>query len=495
MLNGEGGEAAWQDCYGGKAYAYLTKLPHLDIIISMTENSRQPDPRLSSELRKEANTVKGRSVYKLLRTMDKTQWWSPQKLEREQFRFLERLLNHARKTTKYYDGALANMGVMSAESLRQGAWAEVPILPRTTVNEFGDDMLSNNIPDRHGDSFSIYTSGTTGQPIKLIRTRLALLYWSAFTARDHLWHHRDLLGKFAAIRTSTKGKAMYPDGSRHPAWGAKDNVFKTGPSFGLNINSTTEQMVDWLQRKEPDYLLTHPTVVASLTRYCRDRGIRFNNLKEVITLSEILPHDLRTTVREVWGATLADMYSGREVGYLALQCPENPHYHVMGEGVYLEVLDDQNKAVGPGQTGRVVVTTLHNFAMPLIRYEIGDFAEVGGPCSCGRGLPVLTRIHGRKQNVLTLPTGESRWTLLSSGDIGAFMALAPIRQYQFAQIEKDAIEVRLAVLRALTTDEEIAIAEWTQSKFAYPFKITFSYAAELPRSKAGKFQDFISEMA
>lgn len=434
-------------------------------------------------------------MLKLLRQMDLTQWWSSERLAHEQFRFLERLMNHARWTTRYYAEALEHTPMVSSETLREGAWLEVPILPRANVNEFGEQMLSSDVPKRHGDKFSIYTSGTTGQPIKLIRTRLALWYWSAFTLRDHLWHQRDLQGKFAAIRTSSKGKATYPNGDSHHAWGSSDTVFKTGPSVGLNINSSTEQMVDWLQRMEPDYLLTHPTVVASLTRYCRDEGIRFSNLKEVITLSEILPHDLRQTVREVWGTKLSDMYSGREVGYLALQCPEHPHYHVMGEGVYLEVLDDDNQPVGPGKTGRVVVTTLHNYAMPLIRYEIGDFAEVGEPCSCGRGLPVLTRIHGRKQNVLTLPTGETRWTLLSSGDIRDFMALAPIRQFQFAQIEKDALEVRLAVLRDLTTDEEKAVAAWTQAKFAYPFRISFAYSPELPRSKAGKFQDFISELS
>ena len=113
---------------------------------------------------------------------------------------------------------------------------------------------------------------------------------------------------------------------------------------------------------------------------------------------------------EAWGVPLSDMYSGREVGYLALQCPQHDHYHVMSEGNFLEVLGDDGRPCQPGETGRVVVTTLHNYVMPLIRYEIGDFAEVGEPCPCGRGLPVLTRILGRQQNMLTLPTGESRWT-------------------------------------------------------------------------------------
>ena len=474
----------------------MLRVPDIDCCMSGLDGNpnSMPDVRLGPDLNSEARTPKGQSVLELLCQMDESQWWTPEHLEGEQFHFLERLLSHARQTTPYYDEALRHLRDMSADTLREGAWSEVPILARANVNEFGDQMRSKDVPVHHGESFPVYTSGTTGQPIKLIRTRLALWYWSAYTLRDHLWHNRNLQGKFAAIRTSTKGKAMYPEGDWHRAWGSSNTVFKTGPSYGLNINSSTEEMVDWLQRTAPDYLLTHPTVVASLTRYCRDEGIRIPNLKEVITLSEILPPDLRTSVQDVWGAKLSDLYSGREVGYLALQCPDHPHYHIMSEGVYLEVLDDDNQPVGPGKTGRVVVTTLHNYAMPLIRYEIGDFAEVGDLCPCGRGLPVLTRIHGRKQNILTLPTGETRWTLLSSGDIRDLTGLAPIRQYQFAQIEKDAIEVRLAVSRDLTKDEETAVAKWTQAKFVYPFRISFACSHDLPRSKAGKFQDFISEL-
>jgi phenylacetate-coenzyme A ligase PaaK-like adenylate-forming protein len=61
----------------------------------------------------------------------------------------------------------------------------------------------------------------------------------------------------------------------------------------------------------------------------------------------------------------------------------------------VEVLDEEGRPCAPGETGRVVATSLNNFAMPLIRYETGDTAEVGAPCPCGRGLPVLTRIMGR----------------------------------------------------------------------------------------------------
>jgi phenylacetate-CoA ligase len=454
----------------------------------------QTDPRLRVPLRPEAQTRRGKAVWTLLRAMDRTQWWPLERLEQEQFKFLGQLLNHARTTTKYYADVLADLPSTEPDALREGAWSDVPILPRATVNEEGLRMISRSIPQGDGKVSEIYTSGTTGRPIRFFRTQRALYYWSAFTIRDHLWHNRDFSGTFAAIRESAKGKAVYPRGVMATSWGRQDSVFQTGPFFGLNINSSIEQMVEWIGRINPDYLLTHPTVVAALARYCLEHGIRFSNLKQIETLSELIPPGLREATLEAWGVPLIDMYSGREIGYMALQCPQHPHYHVTAEGVYLEVLDPQNRPCAPGETGRVLVSALQNFAMPLIRYAIGDFAEVGEPCPCGRGLPVLKRILGRQQNMLTLPSGQQRWTLLSSGDIKTFMGLAPVRQYQFAQVARDAIEVRLAVHRPLTPEEEARIAEWTQAKFAYPFDISFKYADQLPRTKAGKFQDFVSEI-
>jgi phenylacetate-CoA ligase len=105
---------------------------------------------------------------------------------------------------------------------------------------------------------------------------------------------------------------------------------------------------------------------------------------------------------------------------------------------------------------------------------------------------VLKRILGRKQNMLTMPNGEERWPLLSSSNIGALLALAPIRQYQFVQHAAGAIELRLAVAQALTPHQEAAVRNWVAEKFGYPFEVTLSYRAEISPAPSGKFEDFVS---
>ncbi len=132
--------------------------------------------------------------------------------------------------------------------------------------------------------------------------------------------------------------------------------------------------------------------------------------------------------------------------------------------------------------------------MPLIRYDIGDYAEVGAPCPCGRGLPVIKRIYGRRQNMLVLPGGEERWPLLSSDDIRHLRQLAPISQYQFAQKYLEHLELRLVGERAFTAEEKGKLGTWVQEKFAYPFAVTITELDSLPRTRAGKFEDFVSEI-
>ena len=240
--------------------------------------------------------------------------------------------------------------------------------------------------------------------------------------------------------------------------------------------------------------MTHPTNLYLLAKYCLDNAILLENLSQASTLSEILRPEVRDACRTAWGVEVPDIYSGRDVGYIALQCPEHEHYHVQAEGIYMEILDENGKPCEPGELGRVVVTPLDNFAMPLIRYDIGDYAEVGKHCPCGRGLPVLKRIVGRVQDLVVLPSGERRWTLLSAGNIESFLEIAPIRQCQFVQKDLQTIEVRLVADRDLTDSEEDAIRNWIITKLDYPFSVMFTFVDNIPRTLSGKYQDFISEV-
>jgi phenylacetate-CoA ligase len=184
---------------------------------------------------------------------------------------------------------------------------------------------------------------------------------------------------------------------------------------------------------------------------------------------------------------MTDIYSAQEVGIIAVQCPEHPTYHVQSESVLVEILDADGAPCRPGETGRIVVTDLMNFASPLIRYEIGDYAEVGEACPCGRGLPVLNRILGRSRNMLRLPSGDRLWPRYH---VSRLTPIAPIRQVQLVQVSLQEIHVNLVVARPVTADEENALSESIGASLGHRFRLVFNYLDEIPRSPNGKFEDF-----
>lgn len=429
----------------------------------------------------------------MLRQLDRSQWWSAEQHRQQQLRQAAALLHHAYRQLPFYRDRLAEAGFVPGKAVTPAVWARIPVLTRAELQAAGAALHSPEVPEGHGGRYEISSSGSTGRPVKAQGTRLVQFIWDALTLREHAWHRRDFRGKLAAIRSLPDGVGIYPNGTVGKVWGrAMEGLFRSGPSATLSIATRVDEQAEWLQRVQPDYLLTYPSALRELLRHCRDRGIVYPRLREVRTLSELLPAETRRLCREAWGLKVVDMYSTQENGYLALQCPAYEHYHVQSEAVLLEVLNEAGEPCHPGEVGQVVTTPLTNFAMPMIRYAVGDLAEVGPPCPCGRGLPVLRRILGRVRDMLVYPDGRKGWPLL--GDM-YYTQIPEIRQFQIVQHAVDDIEIKVVAERSLTPAEEAQLGKWFHQRSGHAFPTRVTYHPEIPRGPSGKFQDFRSAMA
>jgi phenylacetate-CoA ligase len=422
--------------------------------------------------------------------LEQSQWWSPEELAQVQHPQQLALLTHALQTVPYYQQRYAALGLgTDAKSLLEG-WASLPILTRTDVQEAGEALRSTAIPATHEAVAVVQTSGSTGHPIQVWSTGLTRFFWQAFTIREHLWRRRDVSGKLVAIRPDRQGA---PGGVTIDSWGPPmDLLFTTGPSALLHSSTAINAQVSWLREQQPTYLLSLPTNLQALAEACRAGGVALPSLREVRSYGETLRPALRQQLQETWGVPVTDVYSAQEVGYIALQCPEAEHYHLQSEHLVIEILDEAGQPCGSGAIGRVVLTTLMNFASPLIRYALGDYVEVGPPCGCGRGLPVIRRILGRERNLIMLPDGRRHWPSFPEHD---WMPIAPIRQLQLVQKTLHHIEARIVAPRALTEQEQARLTNVLNASLGYPFLFTFTYHDTLARGKNGKFEDFVSELS
>lgn len=417
--------------------------------------------------------------------LGESQWWPAKVLRKSQLEQLRRLLTHAFATVPFYRERFAKAGLDPASTELACAFESLPLLKRTELQSSADALASRALPPGHGQIIEHQTSGSTGRPVKTRSTAVTQFFWNAVTLRDHIWHSRDLTGKLAAIRTAVQ------DG-RADGWGpSTDMVYATGPSVSLNIRANTLTQMKWLSQEDPDYLLSHPSNILALAKLAMADGIKVPSLKEVRTFGETVTSELRDACRQAWGVKVVDAYSAQETGYIALQCPSSEAYHIQSESVLVEILDEKGRPCGPGQTGRVVITTLNNFAMPLIRYEILDYAEAGSPCACGRGLPVINRVLGRARNMVTLPDGTEHWPSFPAEKWASF---APVAQIQLVQKSLEEITARTVASRPLGPEEEKNLAAAFQESLGYKFRITFEYLGEIPRSANFKYEDFVSEV-
>jgi phenylacetate-CoA ligase len=313
--------------------------------------------------------------------------------------------------------------------------------------------------------------------------------WNVFTLREELWHGRDLGAKFVTIRRNGRRPpgASAPFATEFDDWGPPvSTVYPTGPAALLDVRCPIADQVAWLREQAPAYLLSHAVNLHFLARHCREHGIRLPTLRGLRSSGEVLSEAARLACQEAWGLHPVDMYSAVEIGYLALQCPEHGQLHVQAENALVEVLDSDGRPCGPGEVGRVVVTPLHNFAMPLLRYELGDLAEVGPPCACGRSLPVLRRVLGRTRDMLLLPSGERRLYYVGK----ATASFPGIIQHQVVQTSLQTIEFRMVARRKLTAQEEARLRDTVLGEIEHGFRLDFVYCDEIERTASGKYLEF-----
>ena len=430
---------------------------------------------------------------------DRTQWWTAEALRERQFHQLAPLLEQT-ATIPFHKVRLRKAGWRPGHAVTPELWRRLPPLTRADLQREGVALHAPHVPEAHGATTEIATGGSTGQPVRVRKTALEALLWNAMQVREELWHREDHGGHLARIRSipvflspAQVAQLRSPDGFALPDWGPPCSLlWQTG---GMTLIETTRSVADqvaFLRRLDPEYILTPPSNLRLIVAHCRIHGIRLPRLRAVWTLSEVVEDGLRDDCRAVLGARIVHNYSTAEAGYLALQCPEHElHSHVCAETVLLEVVDTQGHACAPGEVGRVLLTPLHNFAMPLLRYEVGDEAEVGPPCPCGRGLPVLRAVVGRTLDRLLLPDGTERRAELRHYRLARDPRVV---EYQVVQRSLERVEILLVLTSPLDVSDEAALRELAREELGDGFRIDLTAVDSIPRTAAGKLRPFMSDL-
>jgi phenylacetate-CoA ligase len=421
---------------------------------------------------------------KYLETIRRTQWLAPDRLLSYQARLITDITRHAHETVPFYRERLAPLFRGGTLDLRR--WRDVPILTRADVHANGEAMQALSVPRSVARDTEGSTSGTTGHSLKFTQSELAGIASRCLRERTLEAHGIDKAAHMARIGREVAGVGSYPDGLEDTGWALTN---PDAPWSRLSIHTSIAEQADWLTRRAAAYLWAYPSTAVALARHTETTG-QHVSLRGVLTSGETVDSTCREDVQRVFGCSIVDNYGTTEIGYIAFQCPAGGGYHVCAESVLLELVDAEGNDVEPGEQGHVVLTPLYNFAMPFVRYAIGDLAIAAeGPCPCGRALPRLAAILGRQRNIFTFPDGTQRspWQWRSR-----FTPHMQVKQFQVVQTALDEIELRYLPQDGAAEPDAALIAEIGRRYIHPQVLVRPVRVAAIERHASGKIEDCVS---
>jgi len=420
--------------------------------------------------------------------LDATQWWSEDRLSDLQHQHFAALLNYAKDNTDHYSEALKGTDTFTPERMTEDIVKSLPVADKQVIQTEGGRFIARDHDPRYGKLIEFKTSGSVAKPVTITWNQYASTFTRAKKFRYHQWHGSDPRRKMSTLQATPRTAKRAFKETRTRDWYP---LMPGGECVGQSALLPTTKQMEWLQRENPSYLLTIPTIASELVRYAQDNSISLSRLERIDVYGEMMDEDLPPRAKDVFNCTVSDKYSSREMGEMATRCPVSGLYHIQSETIYLEVRKADGTLAGEGEIGQIIVTNLQNTAMPIIRYAIEDYAEVGPKCPCGRGLPTLRRIMGRSRNMMRLENGEHVWLPLSSRNV---FDVAPVRQIQLVQTAINEVKVLAVPVQTLSDDDREALCEELWTHFPREVRLTVECVPDIPRSEGGKFEYFRSEI-
>jgi phenylacetate-CoA ligase len=383
------------------------------------------------------------------------------------------LIRYAAGHCPYYRNLFAGLGLDPRAIESASDLSRLPILEKETAQAQAEIIASAQ--SRAGGATRAST-GTTGRrfvfPVHPIEDAFEGYLW----ARGYLAHGlrpRRLQAKIALPQNIPR---------RPHAWQRLGLLRRTYLSTG----EPPHAKVEWLQRTRPYSLVCWASVLNEICTALEHTDALIK-VPLVFSTSDMLWPELRQRVEHRLGAKVVDVYGAVETGPIAWECPAGGGYHVHSDLVAVELVDEQGR---PSARGRVVCTVLWRRAFPFIRYALGDLAEWSTTaCSCGSPFPLLTRLHGREEDLVRLPDGT--WI---SGDSlrESFCQARGIRQYQLIQTAPADFLLRVVAGPEFSAETERQIKADFRRQFQNALSIQVRKVEGIQPSPAVKFTPIVT---
>lgn len=416
--------------------------------------------------------LKGEFVGRYLREYSQNQFLDSDKIVENQLLYLKKLLSHATTHCPFYSELYReNHTAINLTSL-----ADLKNIPTITKQDIIDHQSTISAGlSRHRVSAKT-TGGSSGHPVTILKNVEALARERAATWRSYAWagvQIGDPQARFWGIPLTKKNQFKY----------------RIIDLIANRIRLSAFDMGDFAMSRyftriikfKPVYLYGYVSMIDAFGQYVKDKRLNLpDSVIAIITTSEILSDQIRHRIKSNLSRNVFNEYGCGEVGSIAHECSCGS-MHIMADNLIVEIED----------SGEIIVTDLHNYAMPLIRYRLNDFAKFSNKqCSCGCTFPVIEKIYGRAYDLIQLSYGKTLHPEIIMYVFEEFKdKFKGLKQFQFVQHDFNKASINLVVNEEFNESiSESHLQNRLGDVLGVELKTRFNYMDEIKRENSGKIR-------
>jgi len=422
---------------------------------------------------------------------ERSQWLTPAALVEYQSSRLRQIVAHAYAQVPYYRELLDRVDVAPRDIRSVEDLPKIPLLSKSMVATHFEALTARHAW-RYGPRRT-RTSGSSGPPIEFYLDKASRVLEFVY-----YWRHWSWLGYRIGTPFAELSSVYFLNRPSR----SHDLYFYEPLTRRLLLNSlrlSEEAVPAWTEafaRYQPRYLKGLASALRVLAELLEPTRGHFR-LRGVFSTGDTLLSAHRKLVESVFGCQVLDSYGHMERTFAVSECPSG-RYHVNSDYGVLELVPAEGCSAPSGELRtrvcRAVGTGLHNLAMPLIRYEVGDLIEVdesASPCPCGRGFPVIRKIGGRENDVIETPDGRLITSLFVVFDL-----VDHIEDGQIVQDDADRILVRVVRAASYQPCDEVALLSHLKTMLGEQVTITLDYVdrAAIQAGHVGKTRRVVSHV-
>jgi len=426
-------------------------------------------------------------VFQCLKELERNQWLKRSEVKDLQWSALTRLVRHAYRNVPYYRYLFDSVRIVPSDMRSLEDFRRIPLLTKTCLRDNFRQMLAKERKER---LYTATTSGTTGLPLTFYRDGRSVAYSLAAMYRGHRWYGLDIGAKEAMLwsvpidwkgRVGTRVKDFLLNRFRARECDLHDENF-----FHFSL---------MMKKKRPDYLMGIRSLVYPFAIFLKEQEIdgRLFELKMVKCTAEVILDCQKQLIESTFGCKMASEYGSSETGVIAFECPEGS-LHLMDDCVYVEFVDEADHLESSRRKARVVVTNLHNYSMPILRYDLGDMGVASHrSCTCGRGLALMESIEGRISDQLITPDGKGAHASLFYFIVQRLTEKGfVIKQWRVYQTAVNELKIKIVKGPDFSNKALAYMDRKIHQRLGSGMNIHYEFVADIPRESSGKLKNFVS---